>query len=163
MAIRSIRLWGDPVLRTPCDEVTVFDASIKALCQDLVDSVTGVSGRVGLAANQIGVGLRVFSYNVDGEVGIVVNPRLVEIDGEQNGDEGCLSVPGLFYPLQRADFAAVTGVDASGAPVRVEGDGLMGRCLQHECDHLDGVVFLDRLTGLTRRRALRAARDLPAQ
>jgi peptide deformylase len=122
--------------------------------------VTAEDGRAGLAANQIGVGLRAFSWYVDGDLGVVVNPRLVSTNGEQDGDEGCLSLPGLWFPVVRAEFAAVEGVDATGAPLRVSGTGLMARCLQHECDHLDGKLYVDRLTGDLRREALRAARGL---
>lgn len=158
MPEREIRRWGDPVLRTPCDEVSVFDDSIAALCQDLIDTVTAREGRAGLAANQIGVGLRAFSWYVDDEVGVVVNPRLVATDGEQDGDEGCLSLPGLWYPLRRAAYAAVEGVDAEGKPVSVEGTGLMARCLQHECDHLDGKLYVERLDRDIRREAMRTLR-----
>jgi peptide deformylase len=160
MPERTIRRWGDPVLRTPCDPVTSFDASIVALCDDLIDTVTAREGRAGLAANQIGVGLRAFSWFVDGRSGVVVNPRLVELDGEQVEDEGCLSLPGLWYPLQRHAFAAVEGFDRHGSPLRVEGTGLLARCLQHECGHLDGQLFIDLLAGEARREALRAARTL---
>jgi peptide deformylase len=157
---RQIRLWGDPVLRTPCDPVTSFDAETAALCEDLIDTVTARDGRAGLAANQIGVGLRAFSWFVAGDVGVVVNPRLVALDGEQDGDEGCLSLPGLWFALTRSAFAAVEGVDASGSPITVEGTGLMARCLQHECAHLDGQFYIDVLEGDLRRQALRAARQL---
>ncbi|MBV9485957.1 MAG: peptide deformylase [Frankiaceae bacterium] len=160
MAEREIRRWGDPVLRTPCDEVTVFDAALAALCDDLLDTVTARDGRAGLAANQIGVGLRAFSWFVDGKSGVVVNPRLVHLDGEQDGDEGCLSLPGLWFPVRRAAFAAVEGVDVAGKTVRVEGTGLLARCLQHECGHLDGQLYIDLLDGDLRRDALRAARRL---
>lgn len=160
MAERDIRQWGDPVLRTPCDAVTVFDDSIARLCEDLLDTVTADEGRAGLAANQIGVGLRAFSWNVDGRSGVVVNPRLVAVDGEQDGDEGCLSLPGLWFPLRRSEFAAVEGVDATGSPVTVEGTGLLARCLQHECGHLDGQLYIDLLEGEDKRAAQRAARAL---
>jgi peptide deformylase len=160
MAEREIRKWGDPVLRTPCDPVTVFDRALTDLCHDLIDTVTAREGRAGLAANQIGVGLRAFSWFVDGETGVVVNPRLVETRGEQSGDEGCLSLPGLWFPLRRSEFAAVEGVNEVGAPIRVEGTGLMARCLQHECGHLDGQLYVDLLDGDDRRQALRAAREL---
>jgi peptide deformylase len=156
---REIRVWGDPVLKTACDAVAVFDDAVAAICQDLVDTVTAREGRAGLAANQIGVGIRAFSWFVDGEAGVVVNPRLVAAEGEQDGDEGCLSLPGLWYPLRRAAYAAVEGVDATGAPVRVEGTGLMARCLQHECDHLDGTLYIERLDKDTRRQALRDLRS----
>lgn len=146
------------MLRTPCDEVTAFDDALAALCQDLIDTVTAREGRAGLAANQIGVGLRAFSWFVDGETGVIVNPRLVATEGEQDGDEGCLSLPGLWYPLQRAEFAAVEGVDAGGTPIRVEGTGLLARCLQHECDHLEGRLYVDRLDRSLRRQALQQLR-----
>ncbi|HVY11900.1 MAG TPA: peptide deformylase [Mycobacteriales bacterium] len=158
MVEREIRVWGDPVLKTACDAVAVFDDAIAAICQDLIDTVTAREGRAGLAANQIGVGIRAFSWFIDGEAGVVVNPRLVAAEGEQDGDEGCLSLPGLWYPLRRAAYAAVEGVDATGAPVRVEGTGLMARCLQHECDHLDGTLYIERLDKDTRRQALRDLR-----
>ena len=157
---REIRRWGDPVLRTSCDEVTVFDDAVAALCQDLIDTVTAREGRAGLAANQIGVGLRAFSWFVDGDAGVVVNPRLVATDGEQDGDEGCLSLPGLWYPLRRAEYAKVEGVDADGNPVSVEGTGLMARCLQHECDHLEGKLYVQRLDREVRREAMRTLRGL---
>jgi peptide deformylase len=160
MAEREIRKWGDPVLRTPCDNITVFDDAIKTLCSDLLDTVTAREGRAGLAANQIGVNLRAFSWFVDGKTGVVVNPRLVETSGEQSGDEGCLSLPGLWFPLSRSEFAAVEGVDETGQPIRVEGSGLLARCLQHECGHLDGQLYVDLLEGDVRRQALRAAREL---
>jgi peptide deformylase len=160
MAVREIRRWGDPGLRTPCDEVTDFDDRIRRLCEDLIDTVTAEDGRAGLAANQIGVGLRAFSWYVDGDVGVIVNPRLVTTDGEQDGDEGCLSLPGLWFPVRRAEAATVEGVDPTGAPITVSGTGLMARCLQHESDHLDGRLYVDRLTGDVRREALRAARSL---
>ena len=160
MPEREIRRWGDPILRTPCETVTEFDDALARLCQDLLDTVTAREGRAGLAANQIGVGLRAFSWFIDGKSGVVVNPTLVERDGEQEGDEGCLSLPGLWFPLHRSGFAAVEGVDATGAPVRVEGTGLMARCLEHECGHLDGELYIDLLEGDVRREAMRAARSL---
>lgn len=159
MTIRPIREVGDPVLRTPADEVTSFDRELAALVRDLLETVDH-PGRAGLAATQIGVGLRAFSYNVDGVIGHVVNPVIVELSEEtQDGDEGCLSVPGIWAPTVRAMHAVVEGVDLHGEPLRVEGSGLMARCLQHEVDHLDGKLFLDRLTGEARKTALRALRD----
>jgi peptide deformylase len=160
VAVREIRRWGDPGLRTACDAVTVFDQRIERLCEDLIDTVTAKEGRAGLAANQIGVGLRAFSWYVAGDPGVIVNPRIVSTGGEQHGDEGCLSLPGLWFPVSRAESATVEGVDASGEPMRVSGTGLMARCLQHECGHLDGELYIDRLTGDLRRQALRAARGL---
>jgi peptide deformylase len=159
VTIRPIREIGDPVLRTPADPVRAFDRDLAALVRDLEDTVDH-PGRAGLAAPQIGVGLRAFSYNVDGVIGHVVNPRVVELSEEtQDDDEGCLSVPGLYAPTVRAVHAVVEGFDASGKEVRVEGSGLLARCLQHEVDHLDGRLFLDRLAGEARKRALRALRD----
>ena len=159
MTIRPIRELGDPVLRTPADPVRAFDRDLAALVRDLEETVDH-PGRAGLAAPQIGVGLRAFSYNIDGVIGHVVNPVVVELSDEtQDDDEGCLSVPGLYAPTVRALHAVVEGVDAEGRPVRVEGSGLLARCLQHEVDHLDGKLFLDRLAGEARKRALRALRD----
>jgi peptide deformylase len=117
-------------------------------------------GRAGLAAPQIGVGVRAFSYNIDGEIGHMVNPTIVALSEEtQDGDEGCLSVPGIWAPTVRAMHAVVEGFDVDGKPLRLEGEGLMARCLQHEVDHLDGKLFLDRLTGDARKSALRALRS----
>jgi peptide deformylase len=160
VAEREIRQWGDPILRTPCDPVTVFDASVAALCADLIDTVTARDGRAGLAANQIGVGLRAFSWFVGESAGVIVNPRLVRLEGEQEEAEGCLSLPGLWFPLRRSEFAAVEGVDPGGSPISIEGSGLLARALQHECGHLDGQLFIDLLDGDAKRQALRAARAL---
>jgi peptide deformylase len=159
VTIRPIRELGDPVLRTPADEVRAFDKELAALVRDLEDTVDH-PGRAGVAAPQIGVGLRAFSYNVDGVIGHMVNPRIVELSEEtQDGDEGCLSIPGIWAPTVRAVHAVVEGFDVTGAPLRLEGTGLMARALQHEVDHLDGKVFLDRLTGEARKAALRALRE----
>ncbi|MCL2804033.1 MAG: peptide deformylase [Micrococcales bacterium] len=160
MAIRDIRVIGDPVLRTPCDPITKIDAKTQALVRDLVDTVD-MEGRAGLAANQIGVSLRAFSWNIDDEVGYVLNPKIVELgDDTQDGDEGCLSVPDLWFPCKRAGYAMVSGNNLEGKEVVIEGTGLMARCLQHEVDHLDGHLFLDRLDRAVRRRAMAAVRDL---
>ena len=158
MAIREIRVVPDPVLRTPCDPIRTITPAIERLVQDLLDTVDD-PGRAGLSANQIGVGLRAFSYNIDGKIGYILNPVLVETSGEQYGDEGCLSVPGLWYKTRRADYARVTGIDLQGKPITLEGKGIMGRMLQHECDHLDGNVYLDRLEKEERREALRMMRS----
>ena len=150
-------MLGDAVLRTPCDPVTSFDAELRALVRDLVDTVAE-PGRAGLAAPQIGVTARVFSYNVEGQIGYLVNPVIVARDGEQDGEEGCLSIPGLYYPTPRAERVTATGFDQYGEPVTVTGTGFLARALQHETDHLDGVLYVDTLTGDTRRRALREIR-----
>ena len=148
------------MLRTPADEVRSFDRELAALVRDLEETVDH-PGRAGLAAPQIGVGLRVFSYNVEGRIGHLVNPRIVELSEEtQDDDEGCLSVPGIYAPTVRAMHCVAEGFDVHGRPLRLEGNGLMARCLQHEVDHLDGTVFLDRLTGEARKKALRALRSV---
>lgn len=160
MAIREIRIIGDPILRTPCEWITDIDDKVKSLVEDLLEGVA-LDGRAGLAANQIGVGLRAFSYNVDGDIGYVLNPKLVEVseDEYQDGDEGCLSVPELWYPTQRAWYARVEGIDLDGKPVVLEGEELMARALQHECDHLEGMIYIDRLDRATRKKALRDIRN----
>jgi peptide deformylase len=157
--MREIRVVPDPVLRTACDPVTTINERVRSLVADLVDTVDH-EGRAGLAANQIGVSLRAFSWHIDGDIGYVLNPRIVELSEElQDGDEGCLSVPGLWYPTTRAMYARVEGITLDGETITVEGEGLMARCLQHECDHLDGKVYLDRLEKATRRQAMRELRE----
>lgn len=160
MAMRDIRTIPDPVLRTPCAEITEIDARVKSLVEDLLETVDD-EGRAGLAANQIGVSLRAFSWNIDDEVGYVLNPRIVELseDEYQDGDEGCLSVPELWFPTTRAWYARVEGIDLDGKKVVVEGTELMARCLQHETDHLDGMLYLDRLERSVRKKAMRALRE----
>ena len=159
MAIREIRFVPDPVLRTPCNPITEITPAVRRLVEDLLDTVDD-PGRAGLSANQIGVGLRAFSYNIDGTVGYVLNPVLEETRGEQYGDEGCLSLPGLWYKTRRADYARVRGIDLVGNEVVLEGGGIMGRMLQHETDHLDGHVYIDRLEKDERRAAMRRMRSL---
>jgi peptide deformylase len=162
VTIRPIRELGDPVLRTPADEVRAFDKELAGLVRDLEETVDH-PGRAGLAAPQIGVSARVFSYNIDGVIGHLVNPKIAELSEEvQDGDEGCLSVPGIWAPTVRAMHAVVEGFDVHGEPLRLEGTGLMARCLQHEVDHLDGKVFLDRLTGDARKQAFRMLRERTA-
>jgi len=159
VTIHPIRLLGDPVLRTPCDPVTAFDDKLRRLVDDLMETMLGEPGRAGLAANQIGVSSRVFSYNADGHQGYVVNPEIVELSEEiQDGDEGCLSLPGLYFPTPRAQYAVVRGYDVNGDPVTISGRGFLARALQHETDHLNGILYVDTLKGETRRRALRAIR-----
>jgi peptide deformylase len=159
MTERQIRLFGDPVLRSKADPIAVKpgDARTKALVDDLIDSVTP-PGRAGVAAPQIGVGLRAFSYNIDGDIGYVLNPVL-EVSGEPElVDEGCLSVPGFYFPRMRYPFARVTGMDAAGREIVVEGDGLMAQALQHETDHLDGKLYIEGLEPDIKREAMRAVR-----
>lgn len=159
MSIRPIRLFGDPVLKSACTEITQIDEKIRGLVSDLLDSVQ-LEGRAGVAANQIGVGLRAFSYNVDGRVGYVLNPQLVSVSGEPHlVGEGCLSVPGLWFDVLRYPHARVIGTDLDGNEVILDGDGLLAQALQHETDHLDGMLYLDRLDRETRRLALKEVRE----
>ena len=158
MTMRPIRLFGDPVLRTAAEPVTAFDADLRALVTDLMDTLLGEPGRAGVAAPQIGVGLRVFVYDADGERGHLVNPVLAELSGEQDDEEGCLSLPGLAFATPRADAVTAHGFDQHGEPLTVRGTGFLARALQHEADHLDGRLYIDTLRGDTRRQALREVR-----
>ncbi|MER5633860.1 peptide deformylase [Streptomyces nitrosporeus] len=164
--VRPLSLFRDPVLHGPCDEVTDFGPSLAGLVEDMFATMYAANG-VGLAANQIGVPLRVFVYDCPDDeerrhLGHIVNPVLVEADGiTVRGPEGCLSLPGLEAGTPRFDHAVVEGVTAAGEPLRVTGTGWFARCLQHECDHLEGMVYPDRLTGLRHRRVMRAARRAP--
>ncbi|BEL03889.1 peptide deformylase [Actinoplanes sichuanensis] len=157
MTVRPIRIFGDPVLRTPADEVTDFGPQLRELVRDLEDTVR-VPGRAGVAAPQIGVSLRVFSYNVGGVVGHLVNPVLSGHAGEQTEEEGCLSLPGLGYDTRRFDSVVARGFDVHGEPLVIKGTGYLARALQHETDHLDGRLYVDTLTGDVRRQALREMR-----
>lgn len=158
MAVRPIRQLGDPVLRQPCRPVTTFDTKLALLVDDLIETCR-LPGRAGLAAPQVGVSLAVFSYNVGGEEGYVVNPTLVSAEGTQEGEEGCLSIPGIHAETPRAERAVVTGFDIHGEPVEVAGTGLMARCLQHETDHLHGILYIDRLESVARKATMRAIRE----
>ncbi|RJK97198.1 peptide deformylase [Vallicoccus soli] len=153
---------GQPVLHAPAQEVTVFDDALADLVERMFASMKAAVG-AGLAAPQIGVGLRVFVYDTGpGERGVVVNPSLERLEGGlQEGEEGCLSVPDLAYETPRAEHVRVTGVGVRGEPVAVEAEGFLARCFQHEVDHLDGRLYLERLGGRTRRRALKDARAAP--
>ena len=158
MTMHEIRHLGDPVLKTPCEAITSFDDRIARLVTDLLETVDA-PGRAGLAAPQIGVGMRAFSYNIDDKFGYVLNPEIVELAEEwREIDEGCLSVPGLWFPTRRAVRAVCRGVDLRNQPVVVKGAGVMAQCIQHEVDHLDGTVYLDRLDGDRRREAMRQVR-----
>jgi peptide deformylase len=159
MAVRAIRLFGDPVLRSPTTAVEHIDDGVRALVRDLLDSVEP-PGRAGVAAPQIGVGVRAFSYNIDGTIGYVLNPRLVEVSGDPAPTgEGCLSVPGLWHDVMRYPHAKVVGIDLDGSELVLEGDGLLAQALQHETDHLDGMLYLDRLEPAARRVAMREVRE----
>ena len=161
MTIRPIRLFGDPVLRSVCDPITPGDPRAAGLVEDLVEGVRE-PGRAGLAANQIGVSLRAFSFNVDDVVGYVINPELVEVRGEAVPvDEGCLSVPGFFFPRLRHPYARVRGVDLEGNVVEFEGEGTMAQALQHELDHLNGKLYIEGLAPEVKKEAMRAIRSAP--
>ncbi|MDG4800801.1 peptide deformylase [Micromonospora sp. WMMD980] len=158
MTMRPIRIIGDPVLRTPSEPVTTFDAELRALVQDLMDTLLGAPGRAGVAAPQIGVNTQVFVYAADGHRGHLVNPTLELSEELQDDEEGCLSIPGLYFPTSRALHATAHGYDQHGEPLTVTGSGFLARALQHETDHLRGRLYVDTLRGDTRRRALREIR-----
>ena len=158
MPIQDIRLFGDPVLRTPADEVTVFDKELRQLVKDLQDTMLDAPG-AGLAAPQIGVGLRVFTYFVDDVLGHLINPRLALSDEVQDGEEGCLSFPGVYYDTPRALRVVAKGQDQNGEPVVIEGSELLARCIQHETDHLNGILFIDRMDRDQRKLAMKAIRE----
>jgi peptide deformylase len=155
---REIRLFGDPVLKTESSPVVDFEQA-KALIEDLIDT-TKMPGRAGVAAPQIGVNLRAFSYHVNGQIGYLINPRIIETKGDKVlVEEGCLSVPGLWHKTPRFAECTAVGQNLAGETVRVEGEGLLAQALQHECDHLDGLLYLDRLDPAERRIAMRKLRE----
>lgn len=146
-------------MRSSCDVVDPSSETAKNLVADLIDTVKE-PGRAGVAANQIGVGLRAFSYNVDGDVGYVLNPVLESVEGEPElVDEGCLSVPGLSYPRRRYPKATVSGVLLDGSAITLSGEGLLAQALQHECDHLDGHLYIEGLEPEVKREAMAAIRE----
>jgi peptide deformylase len=158
MTVRQIRIFGDPVLKTASDPVGPRH-DVAGLVEDLLDSVK-LPGRAGVAAPQIGVNLRAFSYNIDGDVGYIINPELVEVTGEPTlVDEGCLSVPGFYFKRMRHPFARVRGVNLAGDPVELSGEGIMAQMLQHEVDHLEGALYIDGLDKETKREAMRLIRE----
>lgn len=164
MTVLPIRMVGDPVLHTPTRPVEQVDDALRTLVADMVETMAAAQG-VGLAANQVGAGLRVFVFDCpDAERqemrrGVVVNPvletseRPESMPDPDDDEEGCLSVPDESFPTGRADWARVTGTDLDGEPVDVDGRGFFARCLQHEVDHLDGTIYLDRLVGRNQRAA----------
>jgi peptide deformylase len=158
LAIQPIRLFGDPVLRTPAQPVTDFDKELRGLVKDLEETMMDAPG-AGLAAPQIGVGLRVFTYYVDGVLGHLVNPSLDLSEELQDGEEGCLSFPGIYYDTPRALRVVAKGHDQHGEPVTIEGSELLARAVQHETDHLDGILFIDRMDRDQRKLALKAIRE----
>ena len=158
MSIKDIRLFGDPVLRTPAAEVVDFDKELRQLVKDLTDTMLDAPG-AGLAAPQIGVGLRVFTYYVDKQLGHLINPSLDLSTDLQDGEEGCLSFPGIYYDTPRALRVVAKGFTEHGEPITLEGSELMARCIQHETDHLDGILFIDRMDKAQRKLAMKAIRD----
>jgi peptide deformylase len=160
MTVVPIRLFGDPVLRSVAEPVTVFDKEIEQLVRDLEETMLAAPG-AGLAAPQIGVGLRVFAYHIDDEqAGHLINPVLHFPDElMQDGDEGCLSIPGLAFDCRRRENVVAHGQNMYGDPITIEGTARLARCIQHETDHLDGVLFIDRLDPETRKEAMRAIRE----
>lgn len=158
MAIRDIRLFGDPVLRTACEPIETIDDGVRALVADLCDTVA-FDGRAGLASTQIGYQQRAFSLHIDGEVSYVLNPEIVELAGEPvPTGEGCLSVPDLWFDVLRYPRATVRGIDLDGREVVISGSGLLAQALQHECDHLDGKLYISRLDREARGEAMRQIR-----
>jgi peptide deformylase len=158
MSIKPIRHFGDPVLVTPASKVIDFDKELRVLVKDLTETMLDAPG-AGLAAPQIGVPLRVFVWDVDEALGHLINPTLDLSDEIQEGDEGCLSFPDLVYPTPRAFRAVAKGFNMHGDPIRVEGSELLARAIQHETDHLDGIVFIDRLSTADRKLAMKEIRE----
>jgi peptide deformylase len=158
LAVKPIRLFGDPVLRTPAEPVRDFDKELRILVKDLTDTMMDAPG-AGLAAPQLGVSLRVFTYYVDDELGHLVNPSLDLSGDEETDDEGCLSMPGLAFPTPRSVGVVAKGFDMHGEPITIEGSHLLARCVQHETDHLDGILFIDRMDSEQRKAAMKAIRE----
>jgi peptide deformylase len=158
MSIKEIRHFGDPVLITPATEVLTFDKELRTLVRDLTETMLDAPG-AGLAAPQIGVPLRVFVWDVDETIGHLINPTLDLSEEMQEGDEGCLSFPELVYPTPRAFRAVAKGFTMHGEPITVEGTELLARALQHETDHLNGILFIDRLSESDRKMAMKEIRE----
>ncbi len=158
MSVRPIRMFGDPVLRTKAAPVVDFDKELRTLVADLTDTMLDAPGS-GLAAPQLGVGLRVFTYSVGDQLGHLVNPELTLSEEEQFGPEGCLSIPGVTVDCRRALRTVARGFNMYGDPVAIEGSDLLSRALQHETDHLDGILFIDRLDPDAKREAMRIIRE----
>lgn len=160
MGVLPIRQFGDPVLRTRASEVAEVDRSARRLIKSMTQTMREAPG-IGLAAPQVGVLKRIIVWEWDDEfTGELANPVIVERGGEVEGEEGCLSLPGLLYPVTRAQWVVVEGVDVRGAPVRLEAEEMPARILQHEIDHLDGVLFIDHLPEDLRREAMRRLREM---
>jgi peptide deformylase len=160
LSVREIRLFGDPILKSVCDKVS-DPSKVKDLVQDLLDTASQ-PGRAGVAANQIGVGLAVFSYFVNGKSGYLINPEILELSGDEvELEEGCLSLPGLWHKTPRFQKAVVRGQLLDGTTVEITGEGLLAQVLQHECDHLQGILYIEKLSPEERKVALRSLREQP--
>lgn len=158
MSEREIRIFGDPVLKTSCREVVELE-SVNQLVEDLLDTCS-IPGRAGVAANQIGVDLRVFSYRVDGELGYLINPVITDFSEETELiEEGCLSVPGLWKTVLRSTSVGVKGSQLDGSEIAIQAEGLLAQVFQHECDHLDGVLYIDRLDKESKKTAMSEIRN----
>jgi len=159
VAVRPIRLFGDPILKSRTDPLDIPSTRAEDLVADLLDTVR-LPGRAGVAANQIGVGLQAFSYNIDGDVGYLLNPHLVRVWGEpEDMTEGCLSVPGLSFPRVRYPSALARGFTLSGEEIEVEGHGLMAQAIQHELEHLQGILYFEGLAPEHKKKALQDIRS----
>ncbi len=158
MSVREIRLFGDPILKSETVEIQDLSRAT-ALIQDLLET-TALAGRAGVAATQIGVGLSAFAYNVDGKIGYLINPKITKLEGtEELMEEGCLSVPGLWHKVPRFSSATAVGLQLDGTEIEISGEGLMAQVLQHETDHLSGLLYLDRLLPEERKLAYKALRE----
>ncbi|HEY3209898.1 MAG TPA: peptide deformylase [Actinomycetota bacterium] len=160
MSVLPIRILGDPVLREPSRDVETFDELMHRLYEDMLETMYNAPG-VGLAAPQIGLSLRFFVYDAEkgNSPGALANPVLSELEGEIVEDEGCLSIPGLWYPTGRAERVRVDGLDLQGKPATIRAEGFLARVFQHETDHLNGLLFLDRLSEEDRRKAMGMLRE----
>lgn len=159
MAAHTIRLVGDPVLRQRAAEVADIDGKLARLAEDMLVTMYEAPG-LGLAAPQIGVRKRVFVYDIGEGPQVVINPEVAESDGEWSYEEGCLSVPGLSWDIVRPKEVLLKGYDLQGNEIAVEADEILARCFQHEMDHLDGVLLLERLDADTRKQAMKTIREL---
>jgi peptide deformylase len=158
VATLPIRVFGDPVLRQATQQITDVDGSVVRLAEDMIETMYAAPG-VGLAANQVGVERRMFVYDIGDGPGVVCNPRIVETDGEWSYNEGCLSVPELAWPILRPKRVRLLGVGLDGEEIDLEADELLARCFQHEVDHLDGVLLIERLDADQRKQAMRVLRE----
>jgi peptide deformylase len=159
MAVREIRLFGDPVLKTATEPILEISESVKSLISDL-EQTTAIAGRAGVAANQIGVSLRAFGYHVDGVVGHLINPEILEKSGELvELDEGCLSLPEIWSKTPRYTKVSIRGKTITGEVLEIQAEGLLAQVFQHEVDHLDGLVYLDRLNAQARKVCMEALRQ----